>query len=329
MLQTAFTTPTQRTYTFQDLPSLHKFQEVLTGQRVRFDGLAERVSISRKRTGSMMPGLSKRNLEARQVRVQIVRGLSGSDFGGAPTSQILLFFDHFPAADAMNFLLRPTDAYERVDGKHAPKDKDRDRDRDRDRVDSRENSPALGGGGGGGAGGGGGGGDGRFGVRLVDAKFSLPNADFEEKEKERKKERERAERAAEKEGRADVKRDSGGREKERDRDRDSASKWRMSRSGNPNVAAGGSLDPNAYADTEELGRRAQELGLDVAVGIGGGRDAEALRRRFVCLDELEFAEMHDDVFVGFGSEQGESSFLFPSGFPSVAFFFEKLTTGFW
>ena len=291
VLQTAFTTPTQRVYSFPDLPSLYKFQEVLTGQRVRFDGLAERVSISRKRTGSMMPGLSKRNLEARNVRIQIVRGLSGSEFGGAPTSQILLFFENFPAADAMNFQLRPTDAYERLDGKYAFKDKDKDKDKDRERErerETRDQSPAMGGGG-----------DGKYGIRLVDAKFSLPNADFEEKEKERKKEREKAEKAAEKEGR-DGKRDSGGREK--DRDKENAGRWRMSRSINPPPTA---LDSSGHADTEELGRRVQELGLDKAVGIGGGGDAEALRRRFVCLDELEFADMHDDVFVGFGTEQGE------------------------
>ncbi|KAL9091111.1 MAG: hypothetical protein Q9165_005038 [Trypethelium subeluteriae] len=300
ILSTALTHPTTRTYTFPNLASLHKFQEVLTGQRVRFDGLAERVSISRKRTGSALPGLSKRNLEARNVRVQIVRGLSGSDFGGAPTSQIALFFEGFPAADAMNFLLRPTDAYERVEGKHAPRDKEREKERE-----SREASPAIGGGGGGGGGGaaGGVGGEGKFGVRLVDAKFSLPNADFEEKEKERRKEREKAERAAEKEGR-DAKRDSGGRERERDKEKES--RWRMSRSGHANATG---QDPNSYADGEGLERRAQELGLDAALGVGGGKDAEALRRRFVCLDELEFAEMHDDVFIGFGSEQGQYSRL--------------------
>ncbi|KAL9069504.1 MAG: hypothetical protein Q9157_006128, partial [Trypethelium eluteriae] len=130
----------------------------------------------------------------------------------------------------------------------------------------------------------------------------LPNADFEEKEKERRKEREKAERAAEKEGR-DAKRDSGGKEKERDKEKES--RWRMSRSGHGNAAG---QDPNAYADGEGLERRAQELGLDAALGVGGGRDAEALRRRFVCLDELEFAEMHDDVFIGFGSEQERDAF---------------------
>ncbi|KAI9692469.1 MAG: hypothetical protein M1822_006700 [Bathelium mastoideum] len=289
VLQTALTAPTIRTYTFPTLAALHKFQEVLTGQRVRFDGLAERVSISRKRTGSMMPGLTKRSLEARNVRVQIVRGLSGSEFGGAPTSQILLFFEGFPAADAMNFQLRPTDAYERVDGKASSVWKDRDRDRD------RESSPA------GSTAGASGAGDGRFGVRLVDAKFSLPHADFEEKEKERRKERERAD----KEGRGgsgEGKRDSGGREKDRDKENVSA-RWRMSRSNHSTPEIG------AYGDGEELPSRAQELGLEKATGIAGGREAEALRRRFVCLElELEFAEMHDDVFVGFGSEQERDAF---------------------
>ena len=231
------------------------------------------------------------------MRVQIVRGLAGSEFGGAPTSQILLFFEGFPAAEAMNFVLRPTDTYERVDGKHgASREKEKDRERE------REGSPATGGsavaavqmG------------DGRFGVRLVDAKFSLPNADFEEKEKERRKERERAE----KEGRAvvaDGKRESGGGGggaggKEREKESSLTGKWRMSR------ASHSTPDANAYtaAEAEELHNRALELGLDKAVGVSGAGEAEALRRRFVHLDDLEFADMHDDVFIGFGSEQGES-----------------------
>ncbi|KAI9705294.1 MAG: hypothetical protein M1820_005293 [Bogoriella megaspora] len=261
MLQTAFTTPTTRTFTFPALSSLHKFQEVLTGNRVRFDGVAEKVSISRKRTGSAIPGLTKKSLEARSVRVQIVRSLSGSEYGGAPTTQICLFFEGFAAAEAMNFVLRPTDAYERVDGKfHKEKDRERDREREREREVSRESSPAVAG-------------DGRFGIRLVDAKFSLPNPEAEEA--------------------------GGGKAREREREKES-SRWRMSRSGAHGVE--GRFDANGNVDGEEVGKRAQELGLN-ALG-GGAREAEVLRRRFVCLDELEFADMHDDVVVGFGSESG-------------------------
>jgi hypothetical protein len=122
--------PTKRTYAFSTLEDLHGFQAALTSFNVKYDGLARDFTISRRRP---VTALSKhKRLEAGVTRVQVV------SHDKDKVVQLLAFFDDsFSYAEAIGFVLKGMDVFERYDGKHH-------------------------------------GGKGKFGVRLVDAKFSLP-----------------------------------------------------------------------------------------------------------------------------------------------------------
>jgi hypothetical protein len=125
-----FLQPTKRTYSFSTLEELHAFQAAVTSFNVKYDGLARDFTISRRRP---VTALSKhKRLEAGATRVQVV------SHDNDKVVQLLAFFDDsFPYAEAIGFVLKGMDVFERYDGKHS-------------------------------------GGKGKVGVRLVDAKFALP-----------------------------------------------------------------------------------------------------------------------------------------------------------
>lgn len=130
LMKTISTGPTIRAYCFLSLPDLHAFQKSITGFTVKFDGVASSFIIARRRPTGML-SLHKR-LEAGSTRIQVV----GDE--NAKVTQLLAFFEDFPAADSIGFMLKGVDVFEKVELKGEK------------------------------------GGGGRFGVRLVDAKFSLP-----------------------------------------------------------------------------------------------------------------------------------------------------------
>lgn len=113
-----------RTYTFTSLPDLHTFEELMTGYTVACDLCPSRFSITRHR---MVVSLHKK-WEATRVRLQVLTR-------GESDSQVAVFFEDFPHADAMIFPVKASDAFERVKG---------------------------------------------FGVKLVEAKFSLPKKRIDE-----------------------------------------------------------------------------------------------------------------------------------------------------
>ena len=148
----------------------------------------------------MVVNISKK-LEAGRCRVQIV--------GQGAVTQMIVFFEGWSIADALVLQLRGTDVYEKV------------------KADK-------------GRGGNEGGAGGRFGVKMVDAKFTLP-----------KKEK------------------------------------------------------------HEVGDEGTGADAVVAGGEGTGGFGKGVRRRFVNLEMLEYAEEHDDITIGFESEEGEFWTFFP------------------
>ncbi|KAF2205500.1 hypothetical protein GQ43DRAFT_477294 [Delitschia confertaspora ATCC 74209] len=176
LLRLVTSASTLRTLTFHTNKDLHSFQLAVTGFHVRFDGIASTFQISRRR---MVVPIYKQ-WSASQVRLQIVQQDS--------IIQLLAFFTDFSHADAMNFVLKPQDVFEKVDK------------------------------------------SGKSCVRLVDAKFALP---VEERKGEGKMEK-------------------------------------------------------------EEGRRS---------GWAGGK------RRFVCLDLVEYPGEHDDILIGFDGEEVRGRFL--------------------
>jgi hypothetical protein len=132
--RTVYLQSTMRTYSFFSLKDLHTFQTAITGFAVRYDGLATGFTIARRRP---VTALSKhKRLEATTTRIQIV------SHERQRVIQLLAFFDDFPQAEALNFVLKGMDVFERHEGKS---------------------------------------GRGRYGVKLVDAKFTLPKIDKEER----------------------------------------------------------------------------------------------------------------------------------------------------
>ncbi|KAF2119719.1 hypothetical protein BDV96DRAFT_610605 [Lophiotrema nucula] len=120
LLRTLTTASTIRKLTFNSFSDLHAFQLAVTGFEVRFDGIASTFSISRRR---MVVPIYKQ-WTASQIRLQVVVQDN--------IVQLLAFFQDFSHADAMNFQLRQTDVFEKIDKSGKP------------------------------------------GLRLVDAKFALP-----------------------------------------------------------------------------------------------------------------------------------------------------------
>jgi hypothetical protein len=91
---------TIRKYIFFEIEDLHVFQEAVTGFSVRFDGLAENFSISRRRT--VVPIYKK--WEVALARIQVLQH--------DKVMQIAAFFDDFSHGECMNFVIKITDVFE-------------------------------------------------------------------------------------------------------------------------------------------------------------------------------------------------------------------------
>jgi hypothetical protein len=91
---------TIRKYCFREIDDLHVFQAAVTGFSVRFDGLAESFSISRRR--SVVPIYKK--WEAALARIQVLQH--------DKVMQIAAFFDNFSRGECMNFVIKVTDVFE-------------------------------------------------------------------------------------------------------------------------------------------------------------------------------------------------------------------------
>lgn len=96
--------PTIRTLQFASHPDLHAFQAAITGNTVRYDGLAATFGIRRR----MMYVPIHQKWEATTVRLQIV--------SHGAVVQVLAFMEGFAHADAMCFPVKSTDTFENVKG---------------------------------------------------------------------------------------------------------------------------------------------------------------------------------------------------------------------
>ncbi|RYO29711.1 hypothetical protein AA0111_g5938 [Alternaria arborescens] len=103
LLKTLTSASTIRRLTFNSFNDLHTFQLAVTGFHVKFDGLANSFSISRRR---MVVPIYKQ-WTANRIRLQIVEQDN--------IIQLLAFFEDFSHADAMNFQLRLTDTFQKTD----------------------------------------------------------------------------------------------------------------------------------------------------------------------------------------------------------------------
>lgn len=92
--------PTIRTYHFNTLQDLHRFQYILTGYEVWFDGTASTFSISRRR--SVVPIHKK--WEATQARIQILKNKN--------IFMVAVFFENFAHGECMNWWIKATDKFE-------------------------------------------------------------------------------------------------------------------------------------------------------------------------------------------------------------------------
>ncbi|KAE8387804.1 hypothetical protein BDV23DRAFT_195547 [Aspergillus alliaceus] len=99
------TKSTLRKIEFSSVEDLHKFQEAITGCRVRFDGTASRVVIDRQRRLIPIPC----RIEARFTRIQIIQRRN--------KFQLLAFFYRASHGNCMNFEIKCTDEFESVDNK--------------------------------------------------------------------------------------------------------------------------------------------------------------------------------------------------------------------
>ena len=99
-LQTMASQSTIRTYAFRSVSDTNKFQAMVTGFTVSFDGVANIFAISRRR--SVVP-IHKR-WEASTVRLQVIKQ--------DKTVQLVGFFKDFSHGACMNFVLKVTDVFE-------------------------------------------------------------------------------------------------------------------------------------------------------------------------------------------------------------------------
>jgi len=125
-LATVRSAASAREYAFGSVGELHGFVRAVTGYAVGFDGVAASFAVARRRPTGVLS--LHRRVEAGAARVVV------AVCDTARVCQVLAFFEDFGAADALGFVVRAVDVFERVDGK----------------------------------------GKARFAVRLVDAKFCLP-----------------------------------------------------------------------------------------------------------------------------------------------------------
>lgn len=136
---------TAQNYHFPGLNDLHKFEAALTGHDVMFDALASAFTISHRI--ALVP-IHKRH-GAHDVRIQVLRR------EGDSSALLLAFFEGFALAEAVCFKLLSTNVYELVDGDKKSK------------KDSEKESGSW-----------------RYGVKLVDAKFSMPRLRREKEDKD-------------------------------------------------------------------------------------------------------------------------------------------------
>lgn len=111
-IRTMIRTPSARVYKFPTLDALHRFQQLVTGFTVIYDGLATLFSISHRR--NMIPLYKKQ--EASQARLQILV----QENRAQKTYQLLVVLLDFPDGKIMNVELRSTDVLEATmkAGKH-------------------------------------------------------------------------------------------------------------------------------------------------------------------------------------------------------------------
>ena len=99
-LKIMLTFTTIRTYHFRSLEDLHKFQSMVTGFSVLFDGLACNFAISRRRM--VVPVYKK--WETSSARLQVIKQ--------DKTVELVGFFKDFNHGSCMNFVLKVTDVFE-------------------------------------------------------------------------------------------------------------------------------------------------------------------------------------------------------------------------
>ena len=151
------------TFAFHDISDLHTFETALTGYRVLFDGVSSTFTIPRRR---MMVPIYK-SFDASNTRIQVVEkdGLT----------RLLAFFDGYDLTDCLNFIVKSTDSFERVDGVKPAKthsaadEKESHRAKHKSKGSEDHNFLSKGGGN-------------HFGVKLVDAKFVLPGSGLDDED---------------------------------------------------------------------------------------------------------------------------------------------------
>lgn len=126
LLRTIQQRPTIRTFTFASTADLHAFQASITGFKVKYDGIASTLAISRR----MMVVPIHYKQQATNIRIQVV--------AKGQVVQFLASMDDFQQASALCFQVKSTDTFERVKGDGKGK---------------------------------------KWAIKMVDAKFSLPNVE--------------------------------------------------------------------------------------------------------------------------------------------------------
>ena len=124
-----------QSYVFANVRDLHSFQQAITAYRVVFDGVAAHFSIPRRR---MYVPITQ-TWGTTGARVQIVQREG--------FFRLLAFFEGYELADSLNFQVKSSDAFEKLEVKAS-------------KGHGEERKPTPGG----------------YGVKLVDAKFLLPGS---------------------------------------------------------------------------------------------------------------------------------------------------------
>ncbi len=99
-MQKMATSTTVRTYHFRSLPDLHRFQSMVTGFKVLFDGHTSNFAISRRRKGLPL----HKQWEATSARLQVINQ--------DKVFQLVVFLKNFSHGACMNFVLKVTDVFE-------------------------------------------------------------------------------------------------------------------------------------------------------------------------------------------------------------------------
>ena len=99
-MQKMATSTTIRTYHFRSLPDVHRFQSMVTGFEVLFDGHTSNFAISRRRKGLPL----HKQWEATSARLQVIHQ--------DKVFQLVVFLKDFSHGACMNFVLKATDVFE-------------------------------------------------------------------------------------------------------------------------------------------------------------------------------------------------------------------------